>query len=73
MVRELQVKQYVAMVRNSWGLRLTVFETADPKFYLFIPMVGETSAMGDLQIPVRKADLRDDIRRALTHGVGNSL
>lgn len=71
MDKRYQVKHYIAVVRNGTGLRFTVLETADPQWYLFVPMIGETSSMGSLQIPVLKKDLRDDIRHALANGRGN--
>jgi hypothetical protein len=69
---EMQVKQYVAVVRNSRGSRFRVFETGNPKFYLF-STIAPDGREGDLQFPVLKANLRDDIRSALRHGIGNSL
>jgi hypothetical protein len=69
----LEIKQYVAIVRSGHGSRFSVFETGDPKFYCFVPMVGESSIMGTLQFPVKKSDLRDDICKMLRHGCGNSL
>jgi hypothetical protein len=66
------VKQYVAVVKSRTGQRFRVFETGDPKFYLFDPL-DKDDCSGCIQFPVRKADLRPDIRRALSHGYGNSL
>ena len=68
---ELGVKQYVAVVQNGTGLRFMVFTTGDPKFYLFCPL-DKDGNQGGIQIPVKRADLRDDIRRALAHGWGNA-
>lgn len=71
---EMQVKQFVATVVNGQGLRFHVYTTGDPRFYLFCPLMpGETDIEGGLQIPAKKADLRDDIRKMLAHGYGNSL
>ena len=68
-----QVKQYVAVVRSpTSGIRFQVFETGDPKFYLFDMLIGETSVSSMIQFPVRKSDLQTPVRRALAHGVGNS-
>lgn len=70
---ELQVKQYVATVVNGLGLRFHVYTTGDPTCYLFCPLMsGETDIEGGLQVPVKKTDLRDDIRKMLAHGYGNS-
>ena len=70
---QYQVKQYVAVVRNGRGQRFRVFETADARYYLFDALIGESSVSGGNQFPVLKSDLRDDIRRGLRHGVGNSI
>lgn len=69
---EMMVKQYVAVVRSSTGTRFRVFETGNPKFYLFDPL-DEHDCSLCMQFPVLKKELRPDIRRALAHGVGNSL
>jgi hypothetical protein len=69
MALEMQVKQYVAVVQGRGG-KFMVFETGDPEFYLFSTLCNGVQT--GLQFPVRKADLRDDIRRALRHGVGNA-
>lgn len=70
--RAFMVKQYVTVVRNRRGQRFRVFETGDPKFYLFDPL-DAWDCSGGIQFPVRKTELRADIRQALRHGVGNSL
>ncbi len=67
----LQVKQHVAVVKNARGLRFRVFVTGDPRFYLFSAIAPDGSE-GALQFPVRKTDLRPDIRRAFANGWGNS-
>ena len=64
-----QVKQYVAVVKGAFA-RFRVFETGDSKFYLF-SMIDDNDCDTGLQWPVRKKDLRDDVRRALAHGYGN--
>ena len=69
---ELGVKQYVAVVANGWGQRFRVFTTGDPKFYLFDP-IDEHGCSLCMGFPVRKSDLRKDLRSALAHGWGNSL
>jgi len=67
------IKQYVAVVRNRRGGRFRVFETGDPKYYMFDQLIGETSASSRIMFPILKNRLRDDIRRALRYGWGNSL
>jgi hypothetical protein len=67
---EMQVKQYVAVVRGRHG-RFMVFETADSRYYLFSQLDPAGCATA-LQVPVRKADLQPDVRRALRHGCGHA-
>ena len=69
----IQVKQYVAVVANTRGQRFCVFKTGDEKYYLFDPLIGDTSMSAGNPFPVAKKSLRDDLRRALLHGWGNSL
>jgi hypothetical protein len=66
------VKQYVAVVRSRWGQRFRVFKTGDDRWYLFDPLDKDDCSTCS-QFPVLKSSLRSDIRRALSHGVGNSL
>jgi hypothetical protein len=68
---EMMVKQYIAVVQNARGARWRVFTTGNPKFYLFSALAPDGTE-GGLQFPVRKTDLRDDIRRMLQHGCGNT-
>lgn len=68
---EMQVKQYVAVVQGRWS-KLMVFETADPKFYLFSALDPNGCQTG-LQWPVRKSELRREVRSALAHGYGNAI
>ena len=68
----LMVKQYVAVVANRRGQRFRVFTTGDDQYYLFDPLDAHDCS-GCIGFPVRKKDLRTDIRRALSHGWGNSL
>jgi len=70
--RAYMVKQCVAVIRNQRGQRFRVFETGDEKYYLFDPLTPDDCS-GCVQFPVRKADLRPDLRRALRNGWGNSL
>jgi hypothetical protein len=67
----MQVKQYVAVVRGLCG-RFRVFKTGSEKFYLF-DAIDDFGCSTGLQFPVKRSDLRDDIRRALANGWGNSL
>lgn len=68
----LQCKQYVAVVMGRFGIRFRVYTTGDDKFYLFDPLDAQDCSMCNA-LPVRKSDLKPDIRRALAHGYGNSL
>lgn len=63
---ELQVKQYVAELNGAHGFRWRVFTTGSDRHYLFVCVQN-----GDISVPVLKADLRDDARRALAHGYGH--
>jgi hypothetical protein len=65
----LQVKQYVAVIRNALG-RFRVFETGSGAHYLFVAIDANGCDHG-VHVPVRKKDLRADVRRMLAHGVGN--
>ena len=73
MDRRYGVMQYVAVVQNERGMRFMVFRTGDPKFYLFAQLPpGPGLVASGLSWPVAKKRLRDDIRKALAHGWGNS-
>lgn len=63
---ELQVKQFVATVTNK-GMTFNVYTTADPRFYLFKPT--HNGCEGTIDIPTMKMDLKDNIRKALLHGI----
>lgn len=65
----LQVKQYVAVVKGRF-CRFMVFETGDARYYLFAQLDPDGCQTG-LQVPVRKSELRPEIRSALRHGWGN--
>ena len=67
---ELMVKQYVAVVQGAWA-RFMVFETGSAKHYLFCQL-DPRGCQTTLQFPVAKANLREDVRRALAHGWGNA-
>jgi hypothetical protein len=66
---EVQVKQYVAVVDGEHG-SFMVFETGDARFYLFAQLYPGGTTQTGLQWPVRKIDLRGDVRDGLAHGVG---
>lgn len=72
MTRAYMVKQYVAVVQNSRGTKFMVFQTGDEKFYLFSPLDPSGCVAAGMQFPVRKTDLRGEIRSALAHGWGNA-
>jgi hypothetical protein len=63
---ELQVKQFVATVTNK-GMTFNVYTTGDPQFYLFKPT--HNGCEGTIDIPTKKMDLKDNIRKALAHGI----
>lgn len=64
---EMQVKQYVARVDGAFGAHWYVYRTGSDKHYLFVCVENSNITM-----PVLKKDLRDDVRRALAHGWGNT-
>jgi hypothetical protein len=70
---ELQVKQYVAQIITKRGQAFRVFETGDAKFYLFDPLDQPDGCSMCNQFPVRKSELRTEIRRGLRHGWGCDL
>lgn len=69
--RELQVKRFVATIKNGSELKFMVFKTSNEKYYLFCPI--KDGIMSTLQIPVAKKDLRNDIKKMLNKGYGNCL
>lgn len=64
-----QVKQ-VGVIQNEWN-RFAIFEIGDEQFYLFA-LLDRRGSVTRLQFPVRKTDLRPEIRSALAHGWGNT-
>jgi hypothetical protein len=68
---EMMVKQYVAVVKGKFGARWRVFQTGDPKYYLF-SSIAPDGTEGGLQFPVLKKDLKKEIKSALAHGWGNA-
>ncbi len=71
MESRMMTKQYVAVVCNERGGRFMVFKTGDEKYYLFSQLYPDSLIATGLQFPVKKMDLRKDIRVALSHGWGN--
>lgn len=68
--RRWGVKQYVAELQGRW-CRFRVFTTGDPAYYLFDALDPYGCSTG-LQFPVRKAELRRDVRSALANGWGHA-
>lgn len=68
----MQVKQYMAIVQSpKIGTKFMVFQTGDPKFYLF-DMLDKDGCSTCIQFPIKKADLKREYRGALAHGWGNA-
>lgn len=65
-IRRMMVKQHVGVVRGQWS-DFRVFETGDPKFYLFCQMDPNGCDTG-LHIPTRKTELQPEAKRALARG-----
>jgi hypothetical protein len=63
-----QVKHYIGEVTDAHGQTFTVLESGNPKFYVFTPH-SSPGVMSTMQIPVRKTDLKPEIRKALAHGM----
>ena len=64
MARELMVKQYVGRIKSKTGTTFQVFESGDPAYYVFDPL-DERGCSGCAQFPVKKTDLKDDVRKYL--------
>ena len=67
--RKYMVKQFVATIWRPSGSGFRVLRTGDDRYYLFCSIDPGGCETG-LQFPVEKRRLRDDLRRALSHGVG---
>jgi len=65
---ELMVVKYVAEVHGDWS-SFRVFTTGRPDTYLF-DQIDRWGCSTGLQVPIRSADLRPDLRRALRAGRG---
>ena len=66
---EVQCKQFVAVVDGEHG-SFNVYTTGSDRHYLFRQLDAAGQAETGLEWPVAKADLRDDVRHGLAHGVG---
>jgi hypothetical protein len=64
---EMQVKQFVSEVNGAHGTRWRVFTTGSDRHYLFNCVQNPA-----FSVPVLKASLRDEVRRALAHGAGHA-
>jgi len=62
-----QVKQLVAVVKNNDGHRFAVYKTGDESYYFFQLIIDGTMS-SDICFPVRKTELRKEIRSALANG-----
>jgi len=72
--RELQAKQFVAVVQNGTGLKCNVYETGNDKYYLFRPLVpGFVGIEGGIEVPILKKELQPKIKRMLANGCGNAI
>ncbi len=67
MAPEIMVRQFVAEVNGAFGSRWCVFTTGDDRYYMFV-----LTQNPDISKPVRKSDLRPDVRSALAHGWGHA-
>jgi hypothetical protein len=67
LLTECQTKQFVGVVKGKYGT-FNVYETCNPQYYLFKPVVNGCETT--LDIPTKKSDLKPEILRALRHGCG---
>jgi len=66
----LMAKQYVAELKGRWCW-FRVLESGDPKFYLFCAL-DTWGCDNGVHFPVRKTDLKPEVRRALRAGWGHA-
>jgi hypothetical protein len=59
-------KQFVGVVKGRC-VTFNVYETGDPQYYLFKPV--HNGCEGTIDIPTKKSDLKDEVRRALRNGM----
>src|SRR5262249_49935232 len=65
------VTYYIGDVRDETEQRYMVLNTGDSQWYMFQPLLGETTIAIADGLPVRKVDLPKNLRRALAKGVCN--
>lgn len=71
-LRRYGVKQFVARIKSpKTGQRFNVFNSGDPKYYLFDPIDKHDCSLC-CAFPVRKTELKAEYKRALAHGWGNT-
>lgn len=68
--KQLMPVAFVAVIQNDTGLRFNVYTTGDKAWYLFKPL-GPDNCEGILDFPVRKSQLKTNIRDMLAAGCGN--
>ncbi len=66
------VTKFIGIIHNNCGTRFLVFETGDPKFYLFNILLPFANCIicSTISFAVRKGTLRDDVRTNLARGFG---
>ena len=69
--REMQIKQFVAVMQSGRGCKFMVFKTGSEKHYLFSALDRYGCQTG-FMFPVLKSELRRDVRHALANGRGNA-
>jgi hypothetical protein len=67
------VKHYIGDVRDETGQRYMVMNTGDARWYLFHPLLGETTIAIGNGFPVEKKSLPPMMRRALVQGWCNGV
>ena len=67
--RRYMVKHYLTRIVRSDGRTFDVLETGDPKYVLFVPILGHSNGIGgwaaDVQIPVKRTDLTPEVARLI--------
>ena len=67
MAPEMQVKQLIGEVTNERGVTFRVLNTGSARHYLFC-LLDPNGCDAGLHVPVLKADLQPQVRRALANG-----
>jgi len=70
MDKAYQVKQYVGCVVNSRGVAFSAFKTGEAERYLFRQLDPTRTFETLIEVSVAKADLADEVRKALARGCG---